>query len=149
VDVEAGLASIEAIAARAPTSLLTSHFGPAPSVDEVCEVAAERIRDWAARVRTTLERDPEADVDAVAAELRELAAEEFLRETGRPIELERYDVIGSIGMNAAGLMRYWKRRWDREPAFPGDVGDPSSSTGRSSPARPAVPPHRTRSGRDA
>jgi hypothetical protein len=28
--------------------------------------------------------------------------------------MARYDAIGSIAMNAAGLSRYWRKRWERE-----------------------------------
>jgi glyoxylase-like metal-dependent hydrolase (beta-lactamase superfamily II) len=44
VDVEAALASIQRIADRAPTTLLTSHFGAVPDVEIACTRAAERIR---------------------------------------------------------------------------------------------------------
>ncbi|HWC72232.1 MAG TPA: MBL fold metallo-hydrolase [Actinomycetota bacterium] len=114
VDVEAALDSIERIRGRAPLSLLASHFGPVPDVDEACDAAAERIRSWSHIVRCALERDHDADVDTVTAELRSLAASEFEAETGRPIDMARYDAIGSIAMNAAGLSRYWRKRWERE-----------------------------------
>ncbi|MGZ8596562.1 MAG: MBL fold metallo-hydrolase [Actinomycetota bacterium] len=114
VDVEAALASIERIRSRRATTLLTSHFGPVPDPDEACDTAAERIAAWSTTVRRVLERDPQADTDAVTDELRALATTEFEAETGRPIDLQRYDAIGSIAMNASGLARYWRTRWQRE-----------------------------------
>jgi glyoxylase-like metal-dependent hydrolase (beta-lactamase superfamily II) len=116
VDVEAALASIERIRSRRAGALLTSHFGPVPDPDAACEAAAERIGSWSAAARGVLERDPRAAADAVATELRGLAAVEFEAETGRPIDMARYDAIGSIAMNAAGLSRYWRKRWEREAA---------------------------------
>ena len=65
-------------------------------------------------MRATLERDPQADADQIAEELRALAAVEFEAESGRPIDMARYDAIGSIAMNAVGLSRYWRKRWERE-----------------------------------
>ena len=114
VDVEAALGSIERIRSRHAPSLLTSHFGPVPDPEEACDAAAARITSWAATVRAVLERHPGAGAEEVGTELRSLAATEFESEAGRPIELARYDAIGSIAMNAAGLTRYWRKRWERE-----------------------------------
>jgi glyoxylase-like metal-dependent hydrolase (beta-lactamase superfamily II) len=118
-DVELAIESIEKIRGRAPTSLLTSHFGPVADPDEGCDRGAERIKAWSDAVRAALEADPSATVEDVTAILRERASREFLADSGRPIDLARYDVIGSIGMNAAGLIRYWRKRGEREtPAAP-------------------------------
>jgi len=114
VDVELALASIERIRSRRASSLLTSHFGPVPDPDDACDAAAGHVRSWAETVRRVLERDPGSSVQDVATELGSLAATEFERETGRPIDMDRYDAIGSISMNAAGLVRYWRKRWERE-----------------------------------
>ena len=114
VDVEAALASIASIRARRPTALLTSHFGPILDPEEGCERGAERIRAWAETVRRRLEADPETDVDELTEILRAQAAEEYFADSGGPIDLGRYDAIGSIRMNAQGLHRYWRKRWERE-----------------------------------
>ena len=114
VDVGAALESIGRITELGATSLLTSHFGPVPDVERGCDVASERIVAWSEIVRVMLEADPDADVATVTEALRDRAAEEFLHDAGRPIDLARYDAIGSISMNAAGLSRYWRKRWERE-----------------------------------
>ena len=116
VDVEGAIASIDRIRSRQATSLMTSHFGPVPDAAEACEVATAQIRSWSEAVRRRLEREPGAGTDAVAEDLDHLAAAEFQRATGRPIDMARYDAIGSIRMNAAGLSRYWRKRWEREAA---------------------------------
>jgi glyoxylase-like metal-dependent hydrolase (beta-lactamase superfamily II) len=118
VDVEAALASIAAIRARADV-LLTSHFGPVAEAREGCDRAAARVRAWSETVRRLTEGT--ADIDVIAAALREQAAEEHVVDAGVPIDLERYDALGSIRMNAAGLERYWRKR--REAAV--GTGDPS------------------------
>ncbi len=116
VDVEAALDSIERIRAREATSLLTSHFGPVPSPTDACDAAAEHVETWSEAVRRVLSARPDASTDQVAEELRALASTEFEAETGRPVDMSRYDAIGSIRMNAAGLSRYWRKRWERELA---------------------------------
>jgi glyoxylase-like metal-dependent hydrolase (beta-lactamase superfamily II) len=114
VDIEAALASIERIVERRPTILLTSHFGPVPDADEACARAADRIRVWAQEVRTVLEADADAPEDVVTQALSRRARREFETDAGRPFEPERYDALGSIRMNAQGLTRYWRKRWERE-----------------------------------
>jgi glyoxylase-like metal-dependent hydrolase (beta-lactamase superfamily II) len=113
VDVEAALASIERIRARAD-SLLTSHFGPIGDASEGCDRAVSRIRAWSDTVRL-LSTDG-SDLDGIAAALREQASAEHMADAGVPIDLARYDALGSIRMNAAGLERYWRKRREREAA---------------------------------
>jgi glyoxylase-like metal-dependent hydrolase (beta-lactamase superfamily II) len=118
VDVESALASIELIRRRRATALLTSHFGPVPDPEAACDAASAHVVAWSAAVRRVLEADAEAGAAEVADALRELASREFEAAAGRPIEMARYDAIGSISMNAAGLVRYWRKRWEREPQGP-------------------------------
>jgi glyoxylase-like metal-dependent hydrolase (beta-lactamase superfamily II) len=116
VDVERALASIERIRAVGPTALLTSHFGPIEDAEQGCVRGAERIRAWSETVRRVLEDDPDASSDVVSAILTEQATQEFLADAHGPIDLKRYDALGSIRMNATGLSRYWRKRWEREAA---------------------------------
>jgi glyoxylase-like metal-dependent hydrolase (beta-lactamase superfamily II) len=114
VDVEQALASIERIRGFAPSALITTHFGIIQDAQEGCDRASGRIRSWSDAVRSALVRDPDATDEDLRAMLVRLAGSEFLTDAGRPIDLERYDAIGSIGMNATGLARYWRKRWERE-----------------------------------
>lgn len=116
VDLEAAQVSIERIRLLAPTALLTSHFGPVPDPTVALEVAAERIDAWAADVHDLLSADPDASEDEVVAVLTDRARREFEADAGRPFDAARYDVLGSIRMNAQGLTRYWRKRWEREAA---------------------------------
>jgi glyoxylase-like metal-dependent hydrolase (beta-lactamase superfamily II) len=119
VDVEAALASVEAIRRRDATVLLTSHFGPVRDAAEGCERAAARIVEWSDAVRRRLDRDPASSLEELTGMLRGVAAGDHLEDAGVPIDLERYDAIGSIGMNAAGLARYWRKRREAEEATGG------------------------------
>jgi glyoxylase-like metal-dependent hydrolase (beta-lactamase superfamily II) len=120
VDVELALGSVERIRGSSPTTLLTSHFGAVTEPEEACERATQRIRDWSETVRRTLRSDPQTEMDELARILGERATRELLRDSGqesvKPIDLARYDVLGSIAMNASGLSRYWRKRWEREAA---------------------------------
>ena len=114
VDLEAALGSIQRILDREPTTLLTSHFGAVPDVASTCETAIERIQAWAADVRHLLEEDIDTSEDDIVEALTRRARGEFEGDAGRPFEQARYDVLGSIRMNAQGIARYWRKRWERE-----------------------------------
>lgn len=116
VDVEAALASILRIRDLRAGALLTSHFGAIADAAEGCDRAAQRIRAWAETSRRVLEGNEDADAEEVAQALRAQAAEEYLSDSGEPIDMARYNLIGSIEMNAAGLTRYWRKRWEAEEA---------------------------------
>jgi glyoxylase-like metal-dependent hydrolase (beta-lactamase superfamily II) len=122
VDVGQALASISRMRAARPAILLTSHFGPVLDVERGFAVAAERVSAWAERARGVLAAQPFASDERLAAALTDLAREEFGRDASRPLdpELARYDALGSIRMNAQGLARYWRKRWEREFAPPRD-----------------------------
>lgn len=111
-DLELACESIGRIRERAETLLLLSHFGPIADVDRICDLAVERIRHWGEVVREALRADD--DVDRIAGLLEREGAAEYLRDSGRPIDLETYDILSSIRMNTAGLIRYWKTRSERE-----------------------------------
>jgi glyoxylase-like metal-dependent hydrolase (beta-lactamase superfamily II) len=114
VDVEASLASIEAMRRRRPTVLLTSHFGGVADPEEGFRRGAERIRAWSDTVRSRLERAPATPIDELESELTDQARHEYVSDSGQPFDRSRYDAIGSIRMNAEGLARYWRKRWERE-----------------------------------
>jgi glyoxylase-like metal-dependent hydrolase (beta-lactamase superfamily II) len=111
-DIELAVGSIERIRERARSTLLLSHFGPVTETEAICELAANRIRGWGEEVRAALQRTD--DLEEIAALLERRGAAEYLEDSGEPIDLERYDVLSSIQMNASGLIRYWKKRAERE-----------------------------------
>ncbi|HEY6567737.1 MAG TPA: MBL fold metallo-hydrolase [Actinomycetota bacterium] len=127
VDVERALDSIDRIRAFSPSVLLTSHYGPVQDAVEGCERAAQRLRAWSQTVHDELQRDPTIEPTELAAILTELASAEFLQDSGRPIDLPRYDALGSIAMNGAGLSRYWRKRWERETTSREGPAEPEPS----------------------
>ncbi|MEA2522643.1 MAG: hypothetical protein QOI81_2289 [Actinomycetota bacterium] len=116
VDVELALQSIDRIATADPSHLLTSHFGPVPEGLDGCERAREAISSWSSIVDHALTTDPAASSQALTDELTAHAEREFAAQAGRELgdELTRYDALGSIAMNAAGLTRYWQKQREAE-----------------------------------
>jgi glyoxylase-like metal-dependent hydrolase (beta-lactamase superfamily II) len=117
VDVEGALATIERMRRLRPSALLTSHFGPVPDPEEGFDLAAERIRAWSDTVRAALSEEPPAGDADLVERLTAQARGEFEADSGgAAFDLDRYDALGSIGMNAQGLSRYWRKRWEADEA---------------------------------
>jgi glyoxylase-like metal-dependent hydrolase (beta-lactamase superfamily II) len=119
IDVELAVRSIERIRDRARI-LMLSHYGPVPEVDAMCDLAVIRVRGWADDVREAL-RTTE-DVDEIARILERRGTKEMLEDAGPGADMERYDVLSSYRVNAAGLIRYWRKRWEREASEARDGG---------------------------
>ncbi|HXF56579.1 MAG TPA: MBL fold metallo-hydrolase [Actinomycetota bacterium] len=138
VDVELGVDSIRRIRERAGSLLLFSHFGPVREVDELCELAERRLRRWADVVRGAL--DETEDLDRVV-ELLERATADELRKAPPSADPERYEVLSSVRMNAMGLVRYWKKRWEREAREAGEPErSPDNAPGPQGPPQPPLGP---------
>jgi glyoxylase-like metal-dependent hydrolase (beta-lactamase superfamily II) len=112
IDVELAVESIERMKARRPSLLMFSHYGPVKEVDELCDLAVSRLKKWARIVREAMEETEE--LDRIAQILRERTAPELNETAHAKVDLERYEVLSSMEMNAAGLVRYWRKRAERE-----------------------------------
>lgn len=116
IDVELGVQSIQRIHERAESLLLFSHFGPVTEVDELCDIAARRLRKWADIVRDALEETD--DLDRVSELLDRRTADEF--GSAEAVDRERYEILSGVRMNASGLVRYWKKHEDAEAGVRGE-----------------------------
>lgn len=112
-DLEGSLASIERIRARARGAfVLFSHFGPVAQVDRICDLAARRTRSWAEVVRDALDRTD--DLEEIVALLEREARRDVETGAQADIDLDRFELLSSVRMNALGIMRYWRKRDERE-----------------------------------
>jgi glyoxylase-like metal-dependent hydrolase (beta-lactamase superfamily II) len=120
VDVEAAVASIESIRERARSVLLFAHFGPIRAIDDTSDLAIRRLRAWADVVRAELDRTD--DVEEIAERLRQESARDVPTGADAELDLEtlerRLGLLSSARMNAAGLIRYWRQRAEREDRPP-------------------------------
>jgi len=115
-DVELAVGSIQRIRERArPSMVLFSHFGPVAEVDRICDLAVQRTQSWAEVVREALERTD--DLDEIVALLQEEARRDVETGAEATIDLERFETLSSVRMNAMGIVRYWKKRAEREAAL--------------------------------
>ena len=125
-DVELAADSIERIRSRARGAMvLFSHFGPVDDVDHICDLAIRRTRAWADAVRVAM-RTTE-DLDEIVEVLEREADRD--QETGAEavLDLDRFEILSSVRMNAMGLIRYWKKRAEREAEADAGRGGPQPS----------------------
>jgi glyoxylase-like metal-dependent hydrolase (beta-lactamase superfamily II) len=116
-DLELALESIERIRALAGELVLFSHFGPVREVDRICELAARRFRDWTEAVRRAMEHT--TDLDEIVAALDAEARRDAETGAGADLDLDLFEVLSSVRMNAMGIVRYWEQRRERERAAQG------------------------------
>jgi glyoxylase-like metal-dependent hydrolase (beta-lactamase superfamily II) len=112
-DLEQAIESIELIGSRRPPAILFSHFGPAQEVDELCGLAADRLRRWTSVVEAALQQTEE--LQEVTSLLRSGTEDELPPPGSEEREeiLDRYELLSSYEMNAMGIMRYIQKRQDR------------------------------------
>lgn len=115
-DLELAVDSIERIRALAGELLLFSHFGPVRDVDQVCDLAIRRFRDWTEAVRVALDRG--ADLDEVVEVLERVARSDVATGAEAELDVTRFETLSSTRMNAMGIVRYWTKRREREAAEP-------------------------------
>jgi glyoxylase-like metal-dependent hydrolase (beta-lactamase superfamily II) len=109
-DLETAVASVERIREAGPSSLLFSHFGPNPEVNEICDRAIERMRAWTSVVEQALGDTDE--LSAIVARLRAATEGDLVSVPSERTDgvLDRLEVLSSYEMNAMGLMRYIQKR---------------------------------------
>jgi glyoxylase-like metal-dependent hydrolase (beta-lactamase superfamily II) len=132
--------SIERVRERARTSMvLFSHFGPVTEVDRICDLAVRRTRSWTEVVRGGLDRGD--DLDEIVALLEREARHDVETGAEATIDLERFEMLSSVRMNAMGIVRYWEKHAERQRA------ERPPSPRSSARAEPAARRRRTRRGR--
>ncbi len=107
-DLEQALESIERIRALAGELLLFSHFGPVREVDRICDLAVERFRGWTEAVRRAMEHTD--DLDEIVASLEAESRRDVETGAEASIDLDRFEILSSVRMNAMGIVRYWRQR---------------------------------------
>jgi glyoxylase-like metal-dependent hydrolase (beta-lactamase superfamily II) len=105
IDVEKWHASIERIAAWAPSRLVMTHFGSSDDVDAQLSECSERLDEFAAVAR-------DSDRESFVARVRAEVAERMDPETAAA-----YEQAAPPDQLYAGLERYWRKR--TEAARPG------------------------------
>jgi glyoxylase-like metal-dependent hydrolase (beta-lactamase superfamily II) len=117
--LEAALASLERYREREPSRVYLAHYGPVDPPDAALDEAVERLRLWAATAegayRDAIAGGPTGtELDHVAETLRRRFEDEVdaAAVTADPVVGERLELLSGYTSNAAGLLRYFRRRDD-------------------------------------
>ncbi|HEX2025739.1 MAG TPA: MBL fold metallo-hydrolase [Actinomycetota bacterium] len=116
-DLELAVESVERIRAAGPSAILFSHFGPDREVDELCDLAIDRLRQWTSIVEDALRTTD--DLPGVVLRLRsETERSDVADDSGD--DRVRYEFLSSYEMNASGLVRYLRRSGAVEASRPAE-----------------------------
>jgi hypothetical protein len=114
--LEAALASLDRYRSREPSRVYLAHYGPVDPPDAALDEAIERLRLWAATAegayRESIAGGPTGtELDHVAETLRRRFQDE-VDPTARedPDIADRIELLSGSRSNAAGLLRYFRRR---------------------------------------
>lgn len=100
---------------RDPARLFLAHFGEVGTPDEVLDEADERVRAWVAAAESARRTVPahEDEVDHVAAMLAHRFADDLaLADDAGAEAAARIELLNDPRSNAAGILRYLRRRDD-------------------------------------
>jgi glyoxylase-like metal-dependent hydrolase (beta-lactamase superfamily II) len=117
-DLELAIESIQKIRSLAGEVVLFSHFGPVRDVERICDLAIERFRAWTESVRVVMETTH--DIDEIVSVLEVEARHDVETGSEAAIDLDRFEILAGVRMNAMGIMRYWDKRRERETAAAAD-----------------------------
>ena len=112
-DLEQAVASLRRFRALRPQQVVLTHYGPVEAPDDTLAEAEDVLRHWVEVAERTMAAAAESSIDTVAAAL----ADAFATPPGAlsPEALEKFEVLNGVHSNAAGIVRYLRRR-DAEPA---------------------------------
>jgi len=112
--LEAALASLGAYRRVRPSRLFLAHYGPVDPPDEALAEADERLRSWAQVAEEAFHESDELEhitsmLTARFADDLEVAHDD---EGGDPDAQARLSLLNDVRSNAAGLLRYLRRKAD-------------------------------------
>ena len=115
-DLEQAVTSLHRFRELRPERVVLTHYGIVPDADATLVEAEDVLHEWVEVVDRTMRSFNTSDVDVVAAAL----ADAFAEAPGglSPQQLEKFEVLNGVHSNAAGLVRYLRRRSDHEAAAP-------------------------------
>jgi glyoxylase-like metal-dependent hydrolase (beta-lactamase superfamily II) len=105
-EMEVALDSIERLRAVEASRVFPTHFDVVPDPHAAFDEGAERIRQWVKRAEGALNAG--GDVDEVIEEFRRGAREDYAHLDADL--LEKFEQTTSYALNAAGIIRYLKKR---------------------------------------
>jgi len=117
-DLELAIESIQKIRSLAGEVVLFSHFGPVRDVERICDLAIERFRAWTESVGVAMKTTH--DIDEIVSMLEAEPRHDVETGSEAAIDLDRFEILAGVRMNAMGIMRYWDKRRELDTAAAAD-----------------------------
>jgi len=112
INVEDWLDSIKTIRALKPKAMYLTHFGKTEDIDWHLQELERRLIEWSNWIKEKMEEGKEAEETVpefkafVAKQLRDMGISETA--------IKQYEAANPSYMSVSGLMRYWKKKQERE-----------------------------------
>ncbi|MFN2582786.1 MAG: MBL fold metallo-hydrolase [Candidatus Dormibacteria bacterium] len=112
-DLEQAVASLRKFRDLRPQQVVLTYYGPVANGDETLAQAEDVLHEWVAVAERTVAANADAGVDAVAAAMADAFA--ATPETLGTENYRKFEVLNGVHSNAAGIVRYLKRREQPPP----------------------------------
>jgi glyoxylase-like metal-dependent hydrolase (beta-lactamase superfamily II) len=114
INVEDWLDSIRKIREQKPKVLYLTHFSRIKDVDWHLDELERRLMEWSNWIRAKMELGQNAE--ETVPEFRRYVANQLRQEGVEEEAIKQYEAANPSWMSVAGLMRYWKKKKEREQA---------------------------------
>ena len=107
-DLQQAVRSLQRFRELRPVQVALTHYGVVPDPIDTLLEAEDVLHQWVEVAERTMASSASADVDVVAAAL----ADAFADAPGglTPEQLQKFEVLNGVHSNAAGILRYLRRR---------------------------------------
>ena len=107
-DLEQAVRSLQRFRELRPVHVVLTHYGVVPDPNETLLEAEDVLHQWVEVAERTMESSSSSDIGVVAAALADAFAEAPGCLTSE--QLQRFEVLNGVHSNAAGIVRYLRRR---------------------------------------
>lgn len=105
-DLIEALATLQRYRERTPTGLYLTHFGPAPDLTGLLDIAEEKLRRYGEIIERGM-RETE-DLDTLTTLLERETADEYAHVRERPDLLAKFEALNAWRSTTAGYLRYFQ-----------------------------------------
>jgi glyoxylase-like metal-dependent hydrolase (beta-lactamase superfamily II) len=113
-DLEQAVASLARFRQLRPQQVVLTHYGPVADPMATLDEAEASLHRWVGVAETVIRESADAGIDDVAGALADAFGQ--VPEGIAPDALERFEVLNGIHSNAAGIVRYLRKRDERATA---------------------------------
>ncbi|MEK6476780.1 MBL fold metallo-hydrolase [Catalinimonas sp. 4WD22] len=114
INVEDWLDSIKTIRELKPQALYLTHFGKIEDINWHLDELEKRLIDWSNWIKTKMELGK--NVEETVPQFKEFVANQLKDMGVSDNAIRQYEAANPSYMSVAGLMRYWKKKKEREQA---------------------------------